>query len=176
MTQDNKQLLLSDLCVRLPYGVIGLYSWKNREPYNRDLTGSLFDELKSSWNSTEDSKFLPYLRPMSSMTKEESTELSNIISEWFDKELFYLTEEPFLEYALSKINYSISPLLFDWLNAHHFDYRGLIEKGLAIEVTKENNSYKGQGEKKPFDYENANIQQKDFAPKVEPKFKVGDLV
>ena len=31
---------------------------------------------------------------------------------------------------------------FDWLNAHHFDYRGLIEKGLAISVTKENNPYK----------------------------------
>lgn len=33
-----------------------------------------------------------------------------------------------------------------------------------------------QGEQKPFDYENANIQQKDFAPKVEPKFKVGDWI
>jgi hypothetical protein len=31
----------------------------------------------------------------------------------------------------------------DWLNAHHFDYRGLIPKSLAIEVTKENNPYKG---------------------------------
>lgn len=30
----------------------------------------------------------------------------------------------------------------DWLNAHHFDYRGLIEKDLAIEVTEENNPYK----------------------------------
>jgi hypothetical protein len=30
---------------------------------------------------------------------------------------------------------------YDWLNAHHFDYRGLIEKGLAIEVTEENNPY-----------------------------------
>jgi hypothetical protein len=78
----------------------------------------------------------PYLRPLSSMTEEESAELSNIISEWFDKELFDLTEEPFLEYALLKINYSISPQLFDWLNAHHFDYRGLIEKGLAIEATE----------------------------------------
>jgi hypothetical protein len=33
-----------------------------------------------------------------------------------------------------------------------------------------------QSEQKPFDYENANIQQKDFAPKVEPKFKVGDWI
>ncbi len=32
---------------------------------------------------------------------------------------------------------------FDWLNAHHFDYRGLTERGLAIKVTEENNPYKG---------------------------------
>ena len=79
---------------------------------------------------------------MSSMTEEESAELSNIISEWFDKELFYLTEESFLEYALSKINYSINPLLFDWLNKKMFDYRGLIKRGLAITVTEENNPYR----------------------------------
>lgn len=30
----------------------------------------------------------------------------------------------------------------DQLNAHHFDYRGLIEKGLAIAITEENNPYK----------------------------------
>ena len=71
---EEKELLLQDLCARLPYGVIGLYSWKNYEPYDRNLTGLLFDELKSSWNSTEDSKFLPYLRPMSSMTEEEQKE------------------------------------------------------------------------------------------------------
>jgi len=50
--------------------------------------------------------------------------------------LFILSEETFLEYALSRINYSISHELFDWLNAHHFDYRGLIEMGLALEAPK----------------------------------------
>ena len=122
MTQEDKELLLKDLCARLPYGVIGLYSWKNREPYNRELTGSLFDELESSWDSTEDSQFLPYLRPLSSMTEEEKRE-------------YNLTK------TLSIVDY---PTLtsYDWLNAHHFDYRGLIDKGLAIEVTEENNPYK----------------------------------
>ena len=156
MTQEEKQLLLQDLCARLPYGVKVAIEY-SKDKYTRvydlreidnDSTAELRQRV-TVWNyglyNTVISYPLidcrPYLRPMSSMTEEESAELSNIISEWFDKELFYLTEEPFLEYALSRINYSISPLLFDWLNAHHFDYRGLIEKGLAIEVTKDNNPY-----------------------------------
>ena len=109
--------MIRDLCARLPYGVIGLYSWKNREPYNRELTDCLFDELKSSWNSTEDSEFLPYLRPMSSMNSEEEQEYSFLLNDcgWGVSE--------------NLISYCI-----DWLNAHHFDYRGLIPKGLALEA------------------------------------------
>lgn len=128
MEENLKQLLLKDLCARLPYGVIGLYSWKNREPYNRELTGSLFDELESSWDSTEDSQFLPYLRPMSSMTEEEDKEwqyYKNKIAESCDE----LLED--------KINQC-----HDFFNAHHLDFRNLIERGLAIEVTEENNPYK----------------------------------
>ena len=53
---------------------------------------------------------------MSSMTEEESKEFSN----------------------MEIVGYSN----YDWLNAHHFDYRGLIERGLAIEVTEDNNPYK----------------------------------
>lgn len=64
----------------------------------------------------------PYLRPMSSMTEEEVKEYKHLVA------------------------FSGSPdgaaNFIDWLNAHHFDYRGLIPKGLAIEVTKENNPYK----------------------------------
>ncbi len=131
--KEEKELLLNDLCARLSYGTIGLYSWKNREPYNRELTGSIFDELKSSWDSTEDSQFLPYLRPMSSMTEEEKKEYEKFCE--LDTEILAnhpMNGEPF-------------PALYnsqDWLNSYHFDYRGLIEKGLAIEVTEDNNPYK----------------------------------
>ena len=124
MSQEEKQLLLKDLCARLPYDVIGLYSWKGNEPYNRELTGSLFDELKSSWNSTEDSEFVPYLRPMSSMTDEERAERIELLWE--------------LE---GHINEDVTYKYQDWLNKHHFDYRGLIPMGLAIAVTEENNPY-----------------------------------
>ena len=148
MTQEDKQLLLQDLCARLPYGVEIYYS--ETVPISTLKTinsekGTCIVYDHSQWY--RHSKFhieeiKPYLRLMSSMTEEESAELSNIISEWFDKELFYLTEESFLEYALSKINYSINPLLFDWLNKKMFDYRGLIKRGLAITVTEENNPYR----------------------------------
>ncbi|MBO6273891.1 hypothetical protein J6O48_14130 [bacterium] len=124
MIQEDKELVLQDLCARLPYGVIGLYSWKKRDTRNKELTGNVFDELTSSWNSTEDSEFLPYLRPMSSMTEEERKEHnSHRLSKW----------STYSEYCANVI---------DWLNAHHFDYRGLIEKGLAIAITEDNNPYK----------------------------------
>lgn len=141
MTHEDRQLLLIDICARLMYGVICQMEDEliiNDSPFY-DCTLSerhieLFRKHKGFY-------IKPYLRPLSSMTEEESAELSNIISEWFDKELFYLTEEPFLEYALSRINYSISPMLFDWLNKKMFDFRGLIHKGLAIS-TEEFNPYK----------------------------------
>ena len=130
MKQEDKQLLLQDLCARLPYQPLCKKVDTEDDFCNYDAP------LGYSLRDLVNNKIIikPYLRPMSSMTEEESAELSNIISEWFDKELFYLTEESFLRYALSKINYSISPLLFDFLNKNHFDYRGLIPKGLAIEA------------------------------------------
>ena len=139
MIQEDRQLLLKDLCARLPYGIIVNVNGNDERV---DEINPFEGTITCGFQCFDIEECKPYLRPLSSMTEEESAELSNIISEWFDKELFDLTEEPFLEYALSKINYSISPQLFDWLNAHHFDYRGLIEKGLAIEVTEENNPYK----------------------------------
>ena len=120
MKQEYKELLLKDLCGRLPYGIIGLYTWKNKRSYDKKLTGNLYDELKSSWNSTEDSQFLPYLRPMSSMTEDEEIEY----------DATFVTIKMSDEHYDSTMTYKS----FDWLNARHFDYRGLIEKGLAIEA------------------------------------------
>jgi len=112
MTQEEKQLLLKDLCARLPYLVKGLYQWKGNVPFDRELDGRLYDELYLSLYSTEDSSFKPYLRSMSSMTEEEKGEYFNS----YDWEYF------------------VEGTPFDWLEAHHFDYRGLIEKGLALEA------------------------------------------
>ena len=108
MAQNDKELLLMDLCARLPYGVIcKSNSYRN----------ILFNSSHISLIESEEIK--PYLRPMSSMTEEEENEYYNI-----------------------EFGFNIHSDRVDWLNAHHFDYRGLIEKGLAIPVTKENNPYK----------------------------------
>ena len=126
MTQEEKLLLLKDLSARLPYGVKFLRESWNYE-WNQELSviEVLEDIDKDGYiNNTkvytvEDIK--PYLRPMSSMTGEERSQYN-----------FYLTR---IEFAYD------SSLLIDWLNSHHFDYRVLIKKGLAIEVTEENNPY-----------------------------------
>ena len=132
MEQNLKELLLKDLCARLPYGVkvqpSGSASPHKFVGYDKGLARIDIDQRFELEN------IKPYLRPMSSMTEKECIELGNInatienISEVIPNVPYYI------EVAYSK--------QIDWLNAHHFDYRGLIEKGLAIKVTKENNPYK----------------------------------
>ena len=113
MTQEEKQLLLKDLCARLPYRVKCRFettvdTYKTIEFSREGTNGFLvdFDEIYCYWFN--EGFIIPYLRPMNSMTDEERKE--------------YYT----LEHACYKQT--------DWLNAHHFDYRDLIEKGLALEA------------------------------------------
>ena len=108
MTQEEKQLLLKDLCARLPYGVKVRYIFDDGSHCPFELSTKILQECL-------DKGFLPYLRSMSSMTEEEKGEYFNS----YDWEYF---EEG-------------TP--FDWLNEHHFDYRGLIGKGLALEAKPE---------------------------------------
>lgn len=111
MTQEEKYLLLRDLCPRLPYGVkVQCESDGGMlvSVYDMTLSTELLDGFV---DGTENIR--PYLRPMSTMTEEEREEY-DIVG--------LLTNKPNIEE-------------FDWLNAHHFDYRGLIDKGLAIELT-----------------------------------------
>ena len=122
MTQEDKELLLKDLCMRLPYGV-KLKHIPSGENTTLEIIGcgvidgNIHDLIEN---------FKPYLRPMSSMTEEEEIEYDAIFAKpWYNS--FYIDN------LLNGI---------DWLNAHHFDYHGLIERGLAIEVTEENNPYK----------------------------------
>ena len=121
MTQEEKQLLLIDLFARLPYGVKCLVNFKGTKYTMTLKIGSpnsfdnwVFYNEKYSICSND---FKPYLRPMSSMTEEENKKLDEI---WL--------KQTIKEGA-------------DYLNSIHVDYRGLIEKGLAIEVTENNNPY-----------------------------------
>ena len=116
MTQENKELLIRDLSCKIPYGVIvnvdGLFDAK--------LTSvSWHDEVsvEDSVGLYHISKVKPYLFPLSSMTEEQKQEYQYITERW-----------------MYDSSYSIGDSI-DWLNKNHFDYRGLIEKGLAIDAT-----------------------------------------
>lgn len=147
MTQENKELLLRDLCARLPYDlcVQDEYGEINYINYNDVHFANYFDSILNG-------KVKPYLRPMSSMTEEEAKELSilcditdvlsiKITDEYIDFEV----DDGFCSIDTKIIWYNdiISSIeIFDWLNKNHFDYRNLIPMDLAIAVTKDNNPYK----------------------------------
>ena len=135
MKKEDKELLLKDICGRLPYGVKILHEGWN---YEWD------DELSTVERVVGiDDKFI-YTKVINTHNGEEYRDDKHTISLFDDKSFLRsmssMTEEEKKEYnltkALSIVDY---PTLksFDWLNAHHFDYRGLIPKGLAIEATED---------------------------------------
>ena len=128
MTEENKKLLFSDLSARVLYNPkirlsfdihhiddLGEETIEHQEENSTLIATIHYDDgfivLNEShnWFNIEDVK--PYLRPMSSMTQEEYEEEVSSLFGWNTEWEHY-----------------------DWLNAHHFDYRGLIEKGLALEA------------------------------------------
>ena len=122
MTQEHKELLLKDLCARLPYGVKFMF---NKNIYTtKGLDLIVTDE--GDWEYAVNAKDIapieidfikPYLFPLSNMTEEQQKEYQYITERW-----------------MCDSSYSIADSI-DWLNKNHFDYRGLIEKGLAIDAT-----------------------------------------
>jgi hypothetical protein len=122
MTQKEKELLLKDLCARLLYGVICDRLGIPRKCTEIDIVHGLVyiesvdKDMVPVPFYIEDDTIKPYLRPMSSMTEEERVEY-NIIK-------CSICLEEIDDYAG----------FTDWLNAHHFDYRGLISMGLALET------------------------------------------
>ena len=82
----------------------------------------------------------PYLRPMSSMTEEERKDVNNLIKDNRPTPYGKINNKG-IDNLLSSVSVT-SSVLIDFLNSHHLDYRGLIPKNLAIEVTEENNPYK----------------------------------
>ena len=144
MTPEEKQLLLLKvLSEMLPYGIKVLdNSHKNygaSNLINIGVDGSILidNEINDIQYYPIISEIKPYLRSMSSMTKEEKMEYFSFIG----------GERPFdCDFSAYPIEYKFVyeqnvNSYIDWLNKHHFDYRGLIEKGLAIKVTEENNPY-----------------------------------
>ena len=142
-TQANKELLLKDLSARLPYGVLGQceidtsydtefetipQTHKFQAVAHGIIEDSLFVspmienqyELEIANEEIGDGVYIldfkPYLFPLSSMTEKQKDEYQYITERWMNDPA-----------------YSISDSI-DWLNKNNFDYRGLIEKGLAIPI------------------------------------------
>lgn len=136
MTQEDKDLLLKDLCARLPYGVMvsvqGVEFDSYKYPYQLtavskfglDSFCKVYHPIYTPFGVVPNVEYIkPYLRPMSSMTDDERKEYNDIVKNTID---FYNCPKS------EKICFFIIPI--EWLNKHHFDYRGLIEKGLALEA------------------------------------------
>lgn len=130
MTKEDKELLIKILCAMLPYNVMlhiryyDLQGSGDLDERDVELTyGNIgYCVSRSHWVD-----FKPYLRPISSMSEEEDKEFALLQTDFYT--------DGFL-YPIAASN------LIDWLNTHYFDYHSLIEKGLAIAVTEENNPYK----------------------------------
>ena len=139
MTQENKELLLVDLCTRLPYHCRVFYEYVDNldnKTYGYSLTLNTWciNELIA-----EKAIVKPYLRPISSMTEEEKKELLQISN--FDSDVDDICYDSICCIERTSIDITDIANFISWLNAHHFDYRGLIERKLAVAVTKENNPY-----------------------------------
>lgn len=130
MTQEEKELLLQDLCARLPYGIYAnlpnhhlvshkyyIYEFNAK---NEWTNGILYCAGREQIYGAKIEDIQPYLRPISSMTKEEEKEYMLLSNHCIATSAGFVHIE--------------AQILMDWLNSHHFDFRGLINKGLALEA------------------------------------------
>lgn len=119
MTQEDKNLLLQDLCGRLPYGVVVHFEGWNPEKLTQiDLRELVFNDMCGIPK--------PYLRPLSSMTEKENLSLAEFVGVRVSArhgEIYFpnLSDNTACNWHKA----------FDWLNKNMFDYRGLIPAGLA---------------------------------------------
>jgi len=156
---NEKELRFIDLSYRIPYRTIcASKRFDKCVLVGIDDDGATFKHInclgQTEYELLDIIEFdvQPYLRPMSSMTAEERKEFSKLLDkrcceeDWeghisisycIEIDNVYTDDENGIKYPSA---FSMDAI--DWLNAHHFDYRGLIEKGLAIEVAEENNPYK----------------------------------
>lgn len=126
MKQEDKDLLLQDLCGRLPYGVKGIEANSicllNTSAHFKSLIKNIEYKIKHLG-------FKPYLFPMSSMTEEQREEYESLCiketSECIDISGFSYTKD----------NYYDTVESIDYLYKNHIDIRGLIPKDLAIDAT-----------------------------------------
>ena len=121
MAQEHKELLLKDLCARLPYGVKfmcnkNIYTTKGLDLIVADEGDWEYAVTAKDTAPIEIDFIKPYLFPLSSMTEEQQMDLTKFVANGIQGE----------------------NILYDWYNKNHFDYRGLIPMRLAIDATNLN--------------------------------------
>lgn len=138
MTQEEKDILIKDLCARLPYRVkcciynFGENTIRIKEDILWSVQGDNILTLKSCVEKGEAYMYhqiKPYLFPLSSMTEEQKKEYDSII---------YSGIELHCERYYDVIDIDEFEVLMDFYHEHHLDYRGLIPMGLAIDATNLN--------------------------------------
>lgn len=158
---EDLELLKIDLCGRLPYFVKGVVVVTATDTHRTDMNG-FYEEVDIDanvelyginmgnfeinvsgatgnsdfddhiWESQDDTPwriedFRPYLRPILTMSEDEESELNQILTEVYD--FTFKMDELMEDIRMQK---SIPFKVYDWLNKHYFDYRGLIDKGIAL--------------------------------------------
>ena len=131
MTQEDKKLLLKDICARLPYGV-KMNHIADSEHSPKTLIGVAKNMITleglGGYECVDIEDYKPYFFPLSSMTEEQKKEYN-----------YWKHEVPVCRYeygdVVEEIELYDSPASFEYLIENHFDYRGLIPKGLAIDAT-----------------------------------------
>ena len=138
MTREEIDLLFTDLCGRIPCGVkVQFEGWDEETDDYINVINTLYSVNSDKWVNvleTDGEIFIeevkPFLFPMSVLTNEQAGEL-------LDMDIQVGLEN--LDKPHNPNNLFVSERIqMDWLNKHHFDYRGLIEKGLAIDATGKN--------------------------------------
>lgn len=144
MTQEDKMLLIKDLSSRLPYAVhvqhtsgfsgtlhnISMYHEHGENDNVYDII--CYTDFFGDGNSISIEHFKPYLFPLSSMTDEQKGEYNSLC------DLVPAMDPPEIGNLMDNFELVDNWRSIDYLNANHFDYRGLIEKGLAIDATGKN--------------------------------------
>ena len=135
--KDLKDLLIRDLCARLPYGV----KVSTPDDVSRTITRMNIDRnLIEVGNYIDDvyvlSDIKPYLFPLSSMTEEHIFEINNILGKDFEIDKYGITD--LIRNRRTCLSYLELDALFEYFNKYHFDYRGLIPMGLANDCTNLN--------------------------------------
>ena len=139
MTLEEKDLLLKDLCARLPYRVVVDYAHNafalHKGHYVKKgsciLTCYLLDVFISPRQNEEGEYIKPYLFPLSRMTEEQKLELEIITGDSMGFDAYALHD--FTGYG--EISLSRTLEIIQWCYKNHFDIYGLIPMGLALDAT-----------------------------------------